>query len=86
MDTTIEDVKAHLATISYKYDITSRNYALNIGSPHSLSDRGLLYKLGERSTGSLTGDGNSVTLKNQNVKLWYGSIAVNGIIHSANRH
>ncbi|KAG2041118.1 acid protease [Suillus americanus] len=63
-------------TLLSKYDVTSRNYALNTGSPHSLSNRGPPYKLGERSTGSLSGDGNSVPLKNQSVNLWYGSIAV----------
>ncbi|KAG1850003.1 aspartic peptidase domain-containing protein [Suillus subluteus] len=71
-DTTIEDVKAHLTTVSHKYDVTLRNYALSTDLPHSLSNRGPPYKLGERSTGSLTGDGNSVPL----VNLWYGSIAV----------
>jgi hypothetical protein len=59
-----------------KYDVTSRNYALNTGSPHSLSNRGPPYKLGERSTGSPTDDGNSVPLKNPSPNLWYGSIAV----------
>ncbi|KAG1747434.1 aspartic peptidase domain-containing protein [Suillus lakei] len=75
-DTTIDDVKAHLTTVSHKYDVTLRNHALNTGSPHSLSNRGAPYKLGERSAGSLTGDGNSVFLKNQSAKSWYGSIAV----------
>ncbi|KAG2341666.1 acid protease [Suillus weaverae] len=76
--TTMEDVKAHPTTVSHKYHVTSRNYALNTGSPHSLSSRGPPYKLGERNTGSLTGDENYVPLKNQpkSANLWYGSMAV----------
>lgn len=66
----------YFLTFTSKYDVTSRNYVLNTGSPHSLSNRGPPYKLGERSTGSLTSDGNSVPLKNQSATLWYGSIAV----------
>ncbi|KAG1843125.1 eukaryotic aspartyl protease-domain-containing protein [Suillus subalutaceus] len=82
-DTTIEDVKAHLTTVSHKYDITLRNYALNTGLPHSLSNRGPPYKLGERSTGSLTGDGNSVPLKNQcQFMVWlHRCWGASGIIH-----
>jgi hypothetical protein len=60
-------------TFLSKYDVTSRNYALNTGSPHFLSNRGPPYKLGERSPSD---DGKSVPLKDQSVNLWYGSIAV----------